>query len=452
MLNCAGLEGASVGRFASFISVLVFTFSASAALNPLVEPDFERWLAKQEKTSIVRMLANVSPADAVPGVVIASPERYTPNYYFHWVRDAALTMDVVLDLYDRTTDPELRHDLRRRLIDYLRFSRANQTTPTLSGMGEPKFYVDGRGFDGPWCRPQNDGPALRALTLIRLARRLLAEGERGIVVNEIYDGKIPTHSVAKADLEFVAHHWRAKSCDIWEEVDGFHYYTRLVQRAALTEGALLASDLGDHAAARFYQAQTWQLQGVIDHHWDASRGLVIPTLNRAGGLDSKKSDIDSQVILAMLHANPTLVASAQARSTLKIHTEAFRKIYSINHRKDVPGVGIGRYPEDVYDGDRFQGGNPWVLTTAAFATSYYRIALDDAKAGRLDSARAHVELADSFLKRIHYHANPDGSLSEQFDRHSGYMTSARDLTWSHAEVLEAIWMRQEAKARLPLRK
>ena len=35
-----------------------------------------------------------------------------------------------------------------------------------TGLGEPKFNVDETAFTGSWGRPQRDGPALRATTLI----------------------------------------------------------------------------------------------------------------------------------------------------------------------------------------------------------------------------------------------------------------------------------------------
>ena len=43
---------------------------------------------------------------------------------------------------------------------------------------EAKFLLpDATPFSGPWCRPQNDGPGLRAITLISYANQLLDEGK-----------------------------------------------------------------------------------------------------------------------------------------------------------------------------------------------------------------------------------------------------------------------------------
>jgi glucoamylase len=41
------------------------------------------------------------------------------------------------------------------------------------GLGEPKFMADETPFTGSWGRPQRDGPALRATTMIELGWWLL---------------------------------------------------------------------------------------------------------------------------------------------------------------------------------------------------------------------------------------------------------------------------------------
>jgi glucoamylase len=64
------------------------------------------------------------------------------------------------------------------------------------------------------------------------------------------------------------------------------------------------------------------------------------------------------------------------------------------------------------------------------------------------AARNWIEAGDDFIQRVQLHANPDGSLSEQIDRYSGYMSSARDLTWSYAAFLTATWAREEAQNKL----
>jgi glucoamylase len=38
---------------------------------------------------------------------------------------------------------------------------------------------------------------------------------------------------------------------------------------------------------------------------------------------------------------------------------------------------------------------------------------------------------------VKYHGGQDGHLSEEFDRNSGYMVGAGDLTWSYASLMTA---------------
>lgn len=407
--------------------------------------DYQAWLKFQHDQSITRLFANISPWDAVPGVVIASPERNSPNYYFHWVRDAALTMDLVTSLY-LDSQGSRRQSLREKLMEYARFSRRNQLSPTRSGIGEPKFNVDGTGYGLDWCRPQNDGPALRALTLIRFANDLLDHGEVDLVRSSLYGAQLPANTVVKADLEYVSHHWKDMNCEIWEEVQGDHFYTRLVQKSALMAGSLLARRLGDVAASAWYESRAHMIQPEL--FWDQSKGVFVPSLNVKGETKNKSSGLDSQVVLAILHAGSQSgisVADARVMDTVRTLKDRFASLYSINRIPGAAGVAIGRYPEDIYDGGDWKGGNPWVLITAAFASMHYLQAAELAEQGRLAKARAHFNEGDLFLKRLQYHANPDGSLSEQFHRDTGFMMSARDLTWSHAEFVQAVRHRRASR-------
>jgi len=47
------------------------------------------------------------------------------------------------------------------------------------------------------------------------------------MAKELYNPDDPT-TVIKADLDYVATHWDAPTFDLWEEVNGTHFYTRLV--------------------------------------------------------------------------------------------------------------------------------------------------------------------------------------------------------------------------------
>lgn len=424
-------------------SVIFGSTSAHAANTAVKRKDFVTWVSWQENESIKRMFANISSPDSARGSVMASPERHEPNYFFHWTRDAALTMGEVLDLYDRAIGSD-RTRIKKMMLEYVDFSRSNQLSNALTGLGEPKFNPDGSPFMGGWCRPQNDGPALRAMTLTRFANRIIDDGEIAYVRSKLYDNQIPAHTVIKADLEFVAHNWRTPNCELWEEVEGQHFYNRMVQRKSLVEGAKLARKLGDLGAAAYYDQEAQALGLELAKHWDDKVGAFIPTIQQTGGLQGKTSGLDSSTILAVLHTTydgTELISYTDPKfiSTLVALTESFRPLYPINAAASgLPGVAIGRYPEDVYGGTHFNYGNPWILLTAAFATASYKISGELTKAGQDVQAREWFAAGESFLDRVRVHGNPDGSLSEQIERTSGYMTGARELTWSHAETLHAI--------------
>ncbi len=80
---------------------------------PFLGEDVSQWLRMEtsDKNSVAYrgLLANIHPPSTVPGVVIASPSNQVNatdnNYFFHWKRDSALTMDVVNSLYAQR-DPE----------------------------------------------------------------------------------------------------------------------------------------------------------------------------------------------------------------------------------------------------------------------------------------------------------------------------------------------------------
>lgn len=464
-----------------FLLVIASSLADSRPASARVE-SLEAWLQRQEAISVQAMLRNISPAGTRQGVVVASPSRHNPDYFYHWVRDAGLTMDVVVDLYAsaRTTREKRRYyDL---LMDFASFSRENQLSTRFAGdLGEPKFFVDGRPYDLPWARPQNDGPAIRALALTRFAKLLIAAGQSAIVRDRLYDPRLPANSVIKTDLEYVAHHWRQTSFDVWEESSGMHFFTLLFQRRSLVLGAELAELLHDAGAAAFYREQAQAMENVIRRHWDAGRGYLLVTLNRDAGIDYKHSGLDSAVLIAALRAenddgflpihDDMFLASAQ-----KIEA-AFAETYAINWNYPGLGVAIGRYPEDTYDGYVTNSrGNPWALATCTFAEFHYRLARIYTDSGFIQLTprnlaffrgleaplriRAHERIeradprfaaltqklrarGDAYLARLRFHTGADGSLSEQMNRDNGYMQGAPDLTWSYAAFLTAVWARQK---------
>lgn len=461
----------------ALVAATTLCFSASAG-----ESSFESWLSFQRDQSRAGMMANISPRGTALGVVVASPSRDNPDYYYHWIRDAALVMGSVMSLAENSAATKEQMSLEDLMWDYVRLSRRNQTTPNRSGgLGEPKFDVDGSAFDGDWGRPQNDGPALRAITLIRFARHLERQGRLTPQLRaQLYQAELPARSVIKADLEYVAHNWRDKSFDLWEEVYGQHFYTRMVQRRALLDGADFAEFYSDSEAAAFYRDQAKALEQEISKHWDSQAGYVRITRDSDSQDHRKPSDLDVGVVLGALHGGRNDgffdLGSDKILATAEKIRASFERIYGINQNSSA-ATAIGRYPEDTYDGYSTKGtGNAWVLATNAYAELHYSLAALIKQRGSftvtarnlpflkaLNSPFAKIlsvgqkftkgqseftallgslhDQGDAYLARVRKHANPDGSLSEQMNRDTGYMQGAPNLTWSHASFLTAILAR-----------
>jgi len=135
------------------------------------------------------------------------------------------------------------------------------------------------------------------------------------------------------------------------------------------------------------------------------------------------------------------------------------KINRLDTEDGIPGVLYGRYELDGY-----AGGNPWVLISAALATLFYQCAQvlasrilgsDELLAWRAalnapglqGISREFLAAGDGVLARIKYHiddADDGWHLYEQIDKTSGKQYNARDLTWSYAEVLNALHERTAA--------
>ncbi len=391
--------------------------------------------AKEEQfeMSLKTVISNSTKSDVMAGMVVASPSRSNPDYYFDWVRDTALTMRSLIDYWEISKDPKIK----KMILTWIDAETYRQTLPTLSGLGEPKYNIDGSGYRGAWGRPQNDGPALRALAMIKFSRLLIAQGETDYVLKKLYHGILPADSVIKKDLEYTAYNWKVPSFDLWEEELGMHFYTLLSQHTALQEGAKLAEDLGDQGAADFYAQQAvWIAEKLKAEFVDLRVGILVTTQKVNGGLGYKNSGLDVAPLLALLHNSPYQKVFSFSHPAVKRYVEVlkntFTEIYTVNKTYPHLGIAIGRYPEDRYNGYHTEGlGNPWFLSTLALG-EYYCFLRNETKSFALN------KLIEKQFDRALFHSDRKGAMDEQIHRESGYMQGARELTWSHNAFMTAM--------------
>jgi len=153
----------------------------------------------------------------------------------------------------------------------------------------------------------------------------------------------------------------------------------------------------------------------------------------------------------------------EAAATIAVLAETFCTIFPINQQWQQAGnagVLFGRYPGDVYF-----GGNPWPLLSAVTAETFYKgasLTLQKAAAFNalsspadkpkwakllhLDAAVSNIELAqaqisagDAILNFVYQQTFIDNNnIFEQIDKFSGFQVSAESLTWSYANILNAM--------------
>ncbi|ORX59418.1 glucoamylase [Hesseltinella vesiculosa] len=425
------------------------------------------------------LLRNVNPPGTRRGFIAASPSRANPDYFYTWIRDASLVTYtlVATQLGDNAI---LDHaSFLTVLQDFVDFQVHTQNTMHDSPcqcLGEPKYMDNGDPFKGAWGRPQNDGPAERVITMILLANHLetIASDDITAYVQSVLKPAI------YRDLDYIETHWVEPCFDLWEEIRGHHFYTWMVMRRALLDGSRFAALQGHRQGGHRYRRQARAIQDRLLSFWSKQDGYVRVTQAQLEG-QAKPSGLDISVLLAAnlaatLDDDFFTPSSDKILATAVAMEQRFDQVFPINHERNKTryGVAMGRYPEDVYDGNGMSLGNPWFLATACMAELYYRAMLTwqsqggvevneinhgfflqrDTKVvtghvyrlGQPDYQQLIQQLtteADRFLATIQYHQQANGALSEQFNRWTGYQQGAEDLTWSYASLLSALHARQQ---------
>jgi glucoamylase len=218
----------------------------------------------------------------------------------------------------------------------------------------PKFELpEGGAYVGGWCRPQTDGPGLRAATLIMFANVLIAEGQSSYVNSDL----VPT---IKQDLDWIYTNWSSTGCDLWEEVrsDDF-FWNRASFVYALDIGQKFFEKQGDSATASKCSSTKSAVAATLEAHWTGSFYK-----------ESSNREKDGAVVHAISSFDIFSLTDDKVAKTMRTLALTFCSEYQIN-QKDTkagePGVLIGRYP-----GDSYAGGNPWQLLTAVFAKTFYQ--------------------------------------------------------------------------------
>ncbi len=494
-------------------AVMSSSLGACASIGSIPEEgDLAVWIAAQRARSITLLLLNIAPVEGMkrnvetrwiaeerwplvraeaarpggrirlegdrfiqsitprPGSVTAAPRGGPdePDYFFHWIRDSALVMRAVANLA-ATAEAPLAQTCHQRLAEFIGFSRSLQLSGAPAGLGETRFNLDGSQDALQWNRPQFDGPALRALTLMHyesLARDAL-DGELRAVLSDTIN----------ADLDYIAANWMHESYDLWEENKDHDFHARVVQLGAAHQGARRATHARDAARASAYADAAAGMSASLDGYWLDAAQRYAHFAPRSSALADK---LDTAAVMAAVHARlPDGRGSLLDERILShaVHSEdLFIRLFPVNAARAADeGVLYGRY-----EGDQYVGGGAWVFTTLEFAEAHYRIAASLAsrpslpitetnrtflaralqRAGaaapsvgsdaladqdrRRALLRGLIVRGDDILRSVRRFTPASGDLPEQFDKVTGAASSSRNLSWSHSSFLAATEARAAA--------
>lgn len=271
--------------------------------------------------------------------------------FFTWTRDSALTMKMIVDefiLGNRALQPKIEEYVKAQAILQTVSNPSGTFLPDGLGLAEPKFLASGARFNGAWGRPQRDGPALRAITLITYSNWLIDNGGFDRAQKVIWP-------IISNDLSYVGQYWNQTGFDLWEEVLGSSFFTIQNQHRSLVQGTKLARSLRVTCTGC---DQAPEILCFLQSFWNGK--YIVSNINENNG----RTGIDGNSILGAIAAfdidaycdSPTFQpCNSKMLANFKVLIDTMRATYAINNGTPVgQGVAVGRYAEDTY-----QGGNPW---------------------------------------------------------------------------------------------
>lgn len=207
---------------------------------------------------------------SIPGCVIAASE----GMYASWPRDAAIVMGTITRLYGESVKEKNEKNIQKYgnyLINYVNWLK--KTVPQEPA-DHAKFYIDGNKYE--WMN-QGDGPALRVITMSQMSDIFMKnpqtvitpEGkkinlDKDFVKNNFFGGGVkPEDNLITYEMDFINKNWNKKTFDIWEESNGYHFFTERVQLKAAICAAVLAKQLGDEKVVHEYLSMAVDLSNDL---------------------------------------------------------------------------------------------------------------------------------------------------------------------------------------------
>lgn len=131
---------------------------ARAQAGDVLKRSVDSFVQTESPIALSRLLCNIGStgcyaAGAASGVVIASPSKNNPDYFYTWTRDSALTLKEVVDTFANGYNSTLQVEIQNYIVAQAVLQGVSNPSGSLSdgtGLGEPKFNADLTAFTGAW--------------------------------------------------------------------------------------------------------------------------------------------------------------------------------------------------------------------------------------------------------------------------------------------------------------
>ncbi|CRK22506.1 hypothetical protein BN1723_002929 [Verticillium longisporum] len=133
-------------RFSSILSLGGLAVQSVSGLPGTLEKrvNVDQWIQQELPIARAQLLCNIGPngcnsAGVASGLVIASPSKSDPDYFFHWTRDAGLVFKAIIDLFVENYDAGLQQNIQNFIVGQAKLQTVNNPSGSFSsgaGLGE----------------------------------------------------------------------------------------------------------------------------------------------------------------------------------------------------------------------------------------------------------------------------------------------------------------------------
>ena len=374
--------------------------SSTRIINNLYKYLMRENYLKKIKTRLVENINLIKKE----GIIIASPSN-DPPYIYHWIRDSALVMKAIIDIFKNTK----KSKYFTIIINYLENEYQLQKVETIGGLGEPKYNVDRSAYNDPWGRPQNDGPALRGLNAINLYNYFIVKYP--VICENLIK------PILLNDLNYLINNYDKPCFDLWEEIWGWHFYTRVVQIKFFKEFIKMNKTYNIYSDVELLNKIYDKLLTNLKDH--IAENNVISSFNDKGEIIRCE---DASIFLAISHINYDkeildLFEVNSLKNVAKSLIDYFSKKYVNSYNL------IGRYKDDKY-----YNGQIWFICSLAVTQFYCYLYFKYPKNNIYEFLVAN--------QIFEYIINIDENLflAEQYNPDTKKQLSAKELTWNYTEL------------------